>query len=1045
MFKDVSTKLAFPELEERILDYWRENDIFQKSMKLREGQPQFVFLEGPPTANGRPGVHHILARVMKDVICRYKTMQGNYVYRKAGWDTHGLPVEIEVEKKLGISGKPQIEEYGVREFVEKCKESVFTYEKDWREITERIGFWVDIDHPYITLENEYIESVWWSLKKFWEAGLLYQGHKVVPYCPRCGTALSSHEVAQGYNEIEEPSIYVKCKVKNKENTSLLIWTTTPWTLPSNVALAVNKDFEYVKVEYENENIILAKERLSKVFGIVPEIKEIYRGSELAGWEYEPLFDFADLDKKAYYVVEADFVTLDEGTGIVHMAPAFGQDDYEIGKEHDLPLIQLVDLEGRFVPEAKPYAGMFVKEADPEITKELDKRGLLFKEEDYTHDYPFCWRCDTPLLYYARASWFIKTTEIKDKLIEKNNEINWYPEHIKTGRFGNWLENNVDWAISRERYWGTPLNIWQCQECEHEMSIGSIAELKEYGKDVPDDIELHKPYIDEVKLECPKCSNEMQRVEEVIDCWYDSGCAHTAQWHYPFENEEKLNSSMPVDFISEAIDQTRGWFYSLLVTGAFLYDVPTYKNCLCLELVLGSDGQKMSKSRGNATNPWLVLDNEGADAIRWYFYTVSPPWNPRIFSEEAVRDTLKNFLGTFYNVYGFFVLYANVDEVNPKEFDIPAESRPLMDRWLISRFNSVAKEVQNSMDDYQITTAARAIDDFVDELSNWYVRRNRDRFWGAEMSNDKKSAYLTLYEILIGTAKLLAPFTPFIAEEVYRNLADSVDENPEESVHLCTYPEPQEELIDKELETDMELIKRLIGLGRAARNQADIKIRQPLSSISIGVQSDDERGSVLRFVDLIKDELNIKEVQFSDNVEEFAKYTIKPNFKLLGPKYGKAVKNIAKAISELDDTTAAKRELTLTDQLKVEVGDVKYTLSDDELEVETESQEGFAVETDNNYFVAIDTRLTHELVLEGFARELVNKIQLMRKEADFNVADRIKLSIQSTDIVHEAFDTHRDYVTGETLTIEVVDVPGPGAFVKEWKVNSEKAVISVEQV
>jgi len=764
-----------------------------------------------------------------------------------------------------------------------------------------------------------------------------------------------------------------------------------------------------------------------------------------------LFDFAKFDEKAHYVVTAEFVTLDEGTGIVHMAPAFGQDDYEVGREYGLPVIQLVDTEGKFVPEAKPYAGMFVKDADPKIIEDLEKRGLLFKVEDYTHDYPFCWRCDTPLLYYARSSWFIKTTAIKDKLIEKNNEINWYPEHIKTGRFGNWLENNIDWAISRERYWGTPLNIWQCKKCGYEMAIGSIAELKEYGKNLPDEIELHKPYIDEIKLECPKCHAEMERVPEVIDCWYDSGCAHTAQWHYPFENKEMLKNNMPVDFISEAIDQTRGWFYSLLVTGVFLYDVPTYKNCLSLGLVLGDDGLKMSKTRGNAVDPWLVLNNEGADAIRWYFYTVSPPWNPRIFSEDAVRDTLKSFLGTFYNVYGFFVLYANVDDVNPQEFDVPEKSRPLMDRWLLSRFNTLAKKVQLAMDDYQITTAARLIDGFVDELSNWYVRRNRDRFWGAEMNDDKKSAYRTLYEILIGTAKLLAPFTPFIAEEVYLNLqygehGISNDEPTAiESVHLCDYPEPREGLIDLELEADMELVRRMVVLGRAARNQANIKIRQPLSSITIGVQSDEERKSVLRLVGLIKDELNVKEVNFSDNPEEFVKYAIKPNFKLLGPKYGKAAPKIAKAIANLEDATAAKRELDLTDQLKVEVGDVKYSLSKDEVEIKTESKEGYAVEMDVNNFVALETNLTHELVLEGFARELVNKIQLMRKEADFNVADRIKLSFQSTDIVHEAFDKHRDYIKGETLTLEVVEKPGPNAFVKEWKVNGEKTLISVEQI
>ncbi len=1044
MFKEVSTRLAFPKLEEQVLDFWQKNDIFRKSVDGRKDYPAFVFLEGPPTANGRPGVHHVLSRIMKDIICRYKTMTGHYVFRKGGWDTHGLPVEIEVEKELGISGKRQIEEYGVREFVEKCKESVFKYEKDWRELTERIAFWVDMDNPYITLTNDYIESLWWVLRQFWDAGLLYQGYKVVPYCPRCGTALSSHEVAQGYRTVTAPSLFVKCKVKSRDNTYFLLWTTTPWTLPSNVALAVGRDYEYVIVEHEGEDLIVAKERLREVFhDRLVEVKETYRGADVLGWEYEPLFDFVKPEKKSHYVVDGDFVTLTEGTGIVHMAPAFGQEDYEMSQKFDLPVVQLVNTEGKFVA-GTTWEGEFVKDADPNIVQDLKERGLLFGIEEYEHEYPFCWRCDTPLLYYARGSWFIKTTDFKDKLIEKNNQINWYPEHIKTGRFGDWLENNVDWAISRERYWGTPLNIWVCDECKHQHCVDNAAELKEMGNNVPDDIELHKPYIDEVVLNCPECSGRMTRVPEVIDCWFDSGCAHTAQWHYPFENQELLEGSIPVDYISEAIDQTRGWFYSLLVTGVFLYDKPTYKNCLCLELVLAEDGQKMSKSRGNAVDPWIIINNEGVDAMRWYFYTVTPPWNQRIFSKTAVAESMKKFMGTLYNIYGFLVLYANADDVNPLEHSPPVSERPLMDRWIFSKLNSLTKKVRNELEEYQITSAARAIDGFVDELSNWYVRRSRDRFWGTEVGVDKPVACNTLHQILVGVAKLLAPFTPFIAEEVYQNLVRSLDADAPESVHLCDYPEVDENLIDEQLEADMALVRRLVVMGRAARNSAGVKIRQPLSAITVGVEGDVERESVSRLIDLVVDELNVKEVKYSDDIEEFATFQLKPNFKLLGPKYGKLVQKLAGAVSELD-ASAAKRELDVSDKLRVKVEDTTVTLTKDEVEVSLENRLGYAVETYGTHFVALSTELSEELILEGFARELVNKIQLMRKEAGFNVSDRIKMSVQSSEIVDNALNVHRDYIMGETLALEVVAEPGADAFVKEWKVNDQMAAISVERL
>lgn len=1046
MFREVSTKFNFPEIEERVLKFWRENDIFRKSLKIREGAPEFVFLEGPPTANGSPGVHHVLSRVMKDVVCRYKTMTGHYVYRKAGWDTHGLPVEIEVEKELGINSKSEIERFGIENFVRKCKESVFRYEEEWRRMTERIGFWIDMDDPYITLTNDYIETLWWILKRFWEAGLLYKGYKVVPYCPRCGTPLSSHEVAQGYRQVEDPSVFVKLKAKGEENTYFLVWTTTPWTLPSNAALTVHPDYDYALVERDGERFILAKERIKYVFGDEEvRVVETFKGRELFGREYEPLFRFVEPEERAFYVVTGDFVTLDEGTGIVHTAPAFGQEDYEVAQKFGLPVIQLVDPQGRFTEEVKPWAGMFVKEADPLIIEDLKRRGLLLKAETYLHDYPFCWRCDTPLLYYARSSWFIKTTAFVDKMIEMNEQVNWYPEHIKHGRFGDWLRNNVDWAISRERYWGTPLNIWECESCGKQVCVGSIAELRELGENVPEDIELHRPYIDRVTLRCPDCSGVMRRVPDVVDCWFDSGCAHTAQWHYPFENQDKIEKTIPADFICEAIDQTRGWFYSLLVTSTFLYNKPAYKNVLCLELVLGADGQKMSKSRGNAVDPWEVLNVQGADAIRWYFYTVAPPWARRIFSKEAVTESMRKFLGTLQNVYAFFVLYANIDEINPLEHPIPVQDRPLIDRWIISRFNSLVERVREGMERYQITAAARAIEEFVDDLSNWYVRRSRDRFWGSEMGHDKLSAYRTLYEVLVGLSKLLAPFTPFISEDIYQNLVRSIDPEAPESVHLCDYPVPDRSLIDERLEWEMEVVRGFVELGRAARNRVKIKIRQPLSEIVIGTGSEAEREAVRKLEELILEELNIKRVVFDDDLTRYASVSVKPNFRLLGPKYGARVQSIARALSAADPV-GIKRQLDSEGAVEIELEDgEKVRLERNEIDMRFESLEGWSVEVEGNRFVALNTEITEELMLEGLARELVNKIQQMRKEADFNVADRIELYLSSTETVHKAFEVHREYIMGETLSVRVVDRPSEGMFVKKWKVNGHPAEIGVKQV
>ncbi len=1045
MFEAVSTKLDFPQLEEKVLAFWQANRIFQKSIEARETNPPFVFLEGPPFANARPGVHHVLARIMKDAVCRYKTMTGHYVRRKAGWDTHGLPVEYQVEKELNIRNKQELEAYGVEKFIEKCKDNVFKYEKDWRRLTERIGFWVDLDDPYITLSNNYIESIWWVLGQAWQKKLLYQGHKVQPYCPRCGTTLASHEVAQGYKTVSDPSIYVRFRVKGKENTYFLVWTTTPWTLPSNVALAVGEAYDYVSVEHEGECLILAKELVSTVFGDVhPPIKANYKGKDFVGWEYERLFDFAQHEEKAYYVVLADFVTLTDGTGLVHIAPAFGQDDYEIGQKYSLPLVQLVDSGGAFVPAVKPWAGEFVKDVDTKIIRYLREIGVLFKQAEYEHEYPFCWRCDTPLLYYARESWFIRTTALRDRLLAFNKEVNWAPAHIKAGRFGNWLENNIDWALSRERYWGTPLPVWVCEACGDQHVVSSIEELKERGKEVPDDIELHRPYIDAIQLSCEACNGTMWRIPDVIDCWFDSGCAHTAQWHYPFENKELFEQNYPADFVSEGIDQTRGWFYSLLVTGTLLYDKPAYRNCLCLELILGPDGQKMSKSRGNTVDSWQVLNKQGADAMRWHLFAACPPWTPRAFKEADVDEALKKFMSTVYNVYGFFVMYANLADTNVLERESSMANRSLMDRWIVSRLHTLNVTVRTEMENYRPTTATRAIAEFVDDLSNWYVRRSRDRFWGTEELVDQQFAYMTLYEVLVTVAKLLAPFTPFLAEAIFRNLVCSLDSSAPESVHLAEYPMPNALMIDRKLEEDMQLVRDLIGLGRAARNRSGIKTRQPLGVITLGGLSGVQKDTINRFADLVGDELNVKEIVFRDQIDQFVSVVVKPNFKTLGRKYGKGVQDIAKGLSAANGVVL-KGELEANGTLRVEFDETTYVLEVDDVEVSSQERNDYAVEVDGPRFVALSTSLTPELILEGFARELVNKIQQMRKEADFSVSDRISVSLTSTRTVHEAFNAHRDYITRETLTDAIIEIPSANAFIKTQKVNGERATIGIEQL
>ena len=1047
MFKEVSPQFTFAEKEKQTLEFWRENKIFQKSMEIHEGDPPFVFLEGPPFANAPPGVHHILARIMKDAVCRYKTMTGHYVYRKAGWDTHGLPVEYQVEKQLNITNKAELEAYGVQNFIEKCKENVFEYEQAWRDMTERIGYWVDLDDAYITLSNDYIESLWWVLRQAYDKGLLYQGHKVQPYCYRCGTTLASHEVALGYQEVADPSIFVRFPLKNRENTYLLVWTTTPWTLPSNVAVAVGDAEDYVAVEEDNgQHLILAKECLPSLFGDEPpQIIDTYKGSDLCDWEYQPLFESGEHPEKSHYVVTGDFVTTTEGSGLVHIAPAFGQDDYDIGQQYNLPLVQLVGADGRFVAAVKePWAGEYVKDADPKIIENLDSRGLLFKAAEYTHQYPFCWRCDTPLLYYARESWFIRTTAIKEQMLTHNQQINWYPEHIKDGRFGNWLENIIDWGLSRERYWGTPLPVWVCDDCGHQHCISSIAELKELGADVPETIELHRPYIDAVVLTCAACNGTMHRVQDVIDCWFDSGCAHTAQWHYPFENSEQFARTYPVDFISEAIDQTRGWFYSLLVTGTLLYDKPAYKNCLCLELIMGSDGQKMSKSRGNTVDPWTVLDAQGADAIRWYMFTASAPWAQRAFKIDGVDEALKKFMGTLHNVYSFFVMYANLEQVDVLREAPPVPARAVVDKWILSRLHTLIDEVRDNMENYHLTNAPRAIEAFVDDLSNWYVRRTRDRFWGAEAGPDKQAAYATLYEVLVTVAKLAAPFIPFLADELYRNLVGSIDAEAPPSVHLAEYPVANTALKDPQLETDMAFTREVISMGHAARNRSGIKTRQPLAEITLGGLSDAEKATVNRLVALVYDELNVKAIVFTEDMNAFAQVTLKPDFRSLGPKYGKGVQAIAKALAA-GDAVALKAQLETQGSLQIETSGETYTLEPSEVDVQTQNREGFFVEVDARKFVALSTELTHELVLEGLARELINKIQNMRKEADFNVSDRIKLSLtDASPLVAEAFGTHQAYILRETLTTTVVDVPGENAFTLAQKLNGEPATLSVEQ-
>lgn len=1014
MYKSIDLKQKASVLEAEVRRYWEEHSLAKQSEDFREGCPKFIFYEGPPTANGKPGIHHVMARTLKDVVCRYKTMTGFQVKRKAGWDTHGLPVEIEVEKLLGLEDKKAIEEYGLEKFCQQCRASVFSYEKLWREMTELMGYWIDLDDPYITLTNDYIESVWWILNNLHERDLIYKAHRIVPFCPGCGTPLSSHEVAQGYRDVEDPSVFIRFKALDEENTSYLAWTTTPWTLISNVALAVNPDEAYVKVRYQDEYLILAKARL-EVLKEEYEIASEFTGKELEHRSYQPLFEFIPVDKKAWIIGLADYVSMEDGTGIVHTAPAFGQDDYTLGRKYDLPFVQPVDEEGKFIDLVTPWAGIFVKDADKDIIRHLRESGALFRREQVLHSYPHCWRCRKPLIYYARDSWYIRTTHFKDQLIENNRHIKWYPSFVGEKRFGEWLENNVDWALSRDRFWGTPLNIWVCESCNHKKSIGSIADLIKEGhltdgSNVPDDIELHRPYIDDVVLDCPECGGKMQRTPEVIDCWFDSGSMPFAQWHWPFENADRFDTELfPADFISEGIDQTRGWFYSMLTISTMIKGVSSFNSCLVNDLILDKNGQKMSKTRGNTVDPIALMQEHGADAIRWYLLAVSPPWVPTRFDVEGVKEINSKFIGTLKNVYSFYATYANIDGFDASQYDGSAKRAAEVDRWIISRYHTLVSQVRDWMEVYEFSKVTRAIQDFViDEVSNWFVRRSRRRFWALELTQDKQEAYLTLYEMLLGVAKLIAPFAPYLAEELFRNLKGGP------SVHLCDYPVADPSQIDKKLEEEMRLIIDIVGLGRAARNACQIKIRQPLKTMYVPARTKD---TVMRMFDLIQEEVNIHEINFVEDDDDFVSFELKADFKVMGPKYGKLMKSITAALSKLkgQDVLAVHAK---GESYPLTVEGQTIDLLPEDIIAHIIPKEGYVFESIKDIFVALDTKLTDELLREGYARELINKIQFTRKEQDFEIMDRVKVIINADADIQAAVNEHKSFIMNETLCDEL---------------------------
>ena len=1039
MYQKVPTSLNFVEREKDVERFWKERHIFEKSIDSRREGPTYMFYDGPPTANGKPHIGHVETRVIKDMIPRYRAMKGYKVPRKAGWDTHGLPVELEVEKLLGLDGKEQIEQYGLEPFIDKCKESVWKYKGMWEDFSNTVGFWADMDDPYVTYDNTFIESEWWALKTIWEKGLLYKGFKIVPYCPRCGTPLSSHEVAQGYKDVKERSAIARFRAKG-EDAYILAWTTTPWTLPSNVALCVNPAEQYVKVRMNEDGTVyyLAAALADTVLGEgAYTVLESCVGKDLEYKEYEPLFDFVSPKEKCWYVTCDSYVTLTDGTGIVHIAPAFGNDDSIVGKNYGLPFVQLVDAKGCMTKETK-WAGMFCKDADKEVLKDLESRGLLFSAPVFEHSYPHCWRCDTPLIYYARDSWFIKMTAVKDDLIRNNNTVNWVPESLGKGRFGDWLENVQDWGISRNRYWGTPLNIWEC-ECGCRHSIGSIEELKSMSGNCPDDIELHRPYIDAVTIKCPQCGREMHRVPEVIDCWFDSGSMPFAQYHYPFENRELFEAQFPADFISEAVDQTRGWFYSLMAISTLLFNKAPFKNVIVMGHVQDENGQKMSKSKGNAVDPFDALQTYGADAIRWYFYTAGAPWLPKRFSGKAVQEGQRKFMSTLWNTYAFFVLYANIDQFDATKYTLDRESLSVMDRWVLSKMNTMVKLVDKNLDGYAIPEAARALQEFVDDLSNWYVRRSRERFWAKGMEQDKINAYMTLYTALVTTAKAAAPMIPFMTESIYQNLVRSLDQSAPESVHLCDFPAVDESMIDTQLEYDMDLVLKVVVLGRAARNGANRKNRQPLAEMF--VKADETLGEFYR--EIIADELNIKKVTFTDDVSAFTNYTFKPQLKTLGPKYGKQLGEIRSLLANLDGS-AAKKELDSTGVLKLELSTGVIELTEADLLIEmTRSERYFSVE-DGGVTVAIDTQLTDELIEEGFVREIVSKIQTMRKEAGFNVEDHITVTVEGNDRIAGIVSRNQADVAGDTLADAITCGKAEG-YTKEWDVNGETVTLGVQKV
>lgn len=1046
MFKPVSSKLNVTSMEENVLKYWKQAEIFKKTIEQRQGAPEYVFYEGPPTANGKPGVHHVLARAFKDMFPRYKIMRGFHVSRRGGWDTHGLPVEIEVEKQLGFKNKQQIEEFGIDKFNELCRKSVFTYIQDWEKMTDRIAFWVDLEDAYVTYTNDYIESVWWILKNFWDKDLLYKGYKVVPYCPRCGTPLSDHEVALGYDEATDPSVFVRMPLVDQPDVSLLVWTTTPWTLPGNVAVAAHPDVDYVIVEHDNhgakEKLILAKSLVGKVFGD-EEVKvlETLKGRKLNGVKYHPLFTFLPPDKPAHFVVLGDFVTTEDGTGLVHMAPAFGAEDMEMAREHNLPVLMTVLPDGTFIPEVTPWRGVFVKDADMMIIEDLRARGLLYKSEAYTHTYPFCWRCGTPLLYYARESWYIRTSAHRDRLVELNNTIGWVPEHTKSGRFGNWLANNIDWALSRERYWGTPLPVWECESCRHREGIGSVKELSEKaGRDLSD-LDLHRPYVDQVHWDCPDCGGRMTRVPDLIDVWFDSGSMPVAQWHYPFENKEKFESQFPADYICEAVDQTRGWFYSLHAISTLLFNEVSFRNVISLGHILDGEGQKMSKSKGNVIAPWDVLNAHGADAFRWYLYTATPPGQERRFSSALVGEVIRSFTLTLWNVYSFFVTYANLDK--PTLTTAPIATSDL-DRWLLSELNVLVRDVTAAYENYDVTNATRPIEAFVEKMSTWYLRRSRRRFWKSESDSDKQAAYSTLYTALVTVSKLLAPAMPFLADELYQNLVRSVDEGAPESVHLATWPETLPEMIDESLNRDMALVMRLVSLGHSARQKANRKVRQPLAEAAFSVGNASERRAVEVYVDLFMDELNVKQVRLLNASTEALSHTVKPLPKQLGQKYGNKFPAIQKAILAMN-AEEASHPLQEGKPLRVQANGETFDVLPEDVEVRALAREGFAVAEEGPYVAALVTELTPELVSEGMAREFVRRVQDLRKSADLDVADRIELFVDASPGLRSAIEAHREYITTETLaaSLEFTSPPADATLASD-DFDGEKVTVGLKR-